>query len=329
MSSQQAGDSDPKSRKRTSEELKATDLPEDEQHSSQSAFQQYRPQAQQNSSQLPQALPIASNHQALQLLLSAAQTQEGICHSNWRNDKGSLPPPATQHASRIAAKTASANSEPSTLINKVSLPAWLSRLAPQNTASQHQQKSNQIDAMYAPIRPASRITAQLIWDIQRLEHPEMDADSVQAALEFAGAIQINPAQHAQQLSHTSSLEDPTQHPVEQVSLMHTLEISTGKLDVLNNLMHRVCSSTIGSLAHGISGPGQLLDVIQDLLKDMEGSHHLLQHAEHAVLAYKQAALSRVESLQTHRRATQDYWLQSQRLQDIAAQRRAVLQRMLR
>lgn len=183
--------------------------------------------------------------------------------------------------------------------------------------------------MYAPIRPASRITAQLIWDIQRLEHPEMDADSVQAALEFAGAIQINPAQHAQQLSHTSSLEDPTQHPVEQVSLMHTLEISTGKLDVLNNLMHRVCSSTIGSLAHGISGPGQLLDVIQDLLKDMEGSHHLLQHAEHAVLAYKQAALSRVESLQTHRRATQDYWLQSQRLQDIAAQRRAVLQRMLR
>ena len=326
MSNQQAGDSDPKSRKRNLEELKATELPEDEQHSSQSAFQQYRPQAQQNSTQLPRALPVTSHPQALHL--NAAQTYEGASHLNWGNEKGSLPAPATQHASRITGKTASANSEPSSL-NKVSLPAWLSRLAPQGSQSQHQQKSNEIDVMYAPTKPASRITAQLIWDIQRLEHPEMDADSVQAALEFADAIQINPAQHAKQLNHTPSLEFPSQHPAEQVSLRHTLEISTGRLDVLNNLLLRVRSSTISSLAHGISGPGQLLDIIQDLLKDMEASHYLLQHAEQAVLAYKQAALSRMESLQTHRRATQDYWLQSQRLQDIAAQRRAVLQRMLR
>ncbi|KAL0023740.1 hypothetical protein WJX79_011023 [Trebouxia sp. C0005] len=48
--------------------------------------------------------------------------------------------------------------------------------------------ASQLDAMYAPTKPKAKISPQLIRDLQRLETPEMEADSVQAALEFAEAV---------------------------------------------------------------------------------------------------------------------------------------------
>ena len=76
------------------------------------------------------------------------------------------------------------------------------------------------------------------------------------------------------------------------------------------------------------GPAQLLKVVQDLLKDMETSQRLLQHAEQAVTAHRQAALWRVETLHAYHKASEAHWMQRQRLQSIAAERQNLLQRML-
>ena len=73
---------------------------------------------------------------------------------------------------------------------------------------------------------------------------------------------------------------------------------------------------------------QLLEVVQDLLKDMELSQRLLQHAEQAVTAHRQAAVWRAQTLQAFHKATREHWLQSQRLQSIAAERQDLVQRML-
>ena len=329
VSSQQADAFILKSRKRSLDEGQAADPPEDEQHSSQSAFQQCFSLTQQNSIQQAQTLPPASHSQALQLLLSAAHSHEGISRLNQSNERASVAIPADQDAGQHAVMAR---------LERTDLPSVFVRSAPQNSAWQLQVSSarsaqlqsqqtpnpasSHIEMLYAPTRSTSRISAQLIWGIQRLERPEMDADSVQAALEFADAVRINPAQHAKQPGF------PSQHPSERATLLHTLEVGTGRLDVLRVLTHRVHSSSLTERGCGQSSPGQLLDVIQDLLKDMESSRQLLNHAEQTVLAYKQAALTRVESLQVHSRAAQDYWLQTQRLREVAAKRRSVLHKMM-
>lgn len=327
MSSQRADSSIPKSRKRSLDEGTATDPPEDEQHSSQSAFRQCLSHTQQNSIHHAQTLPLTSHSQALQLLLSAAHSHEGISRLNQANGGASLAIPATQDASQHARQLERID-QPSLFV-KSSLPdsAWVSQVSSTRSAQLQPQEapkqaSSHIDMLYAPTRSAARISVQLIWSIQRLERPDMDADSVQAALEFATAVRVNPAQHATQPGF------PSQHPSEGATLLHTLEIGTGRLDVLRVLTHRVHSSSFNKRGYAQSGPGQLLDVIQDLLKDMESSRKLLHHAEQTVLAYKQAALARVESLQVHSRAAQDYWLQTQRLREVTAKRRSVLQKMM-
>ena len=329
MSSQQADGSIPKSRKRSLDEGVATDLPEDEQHSSQSAFRQCLSHTQQNSIQQAQTLPLASHSHALQLLLSAAHSHEGISRLNQSNEGASLAFSATQDASQHASQPRLERTDQPSLFARSSLPnsTWLSQVSSTRSAQLQPQEvpkqaSSHIDMLYAPTRSTTRISAQLIWSIQRLERPEMDADSVQAALEFADAVRINPAQHAKQPGF------PSQHVSEQATLLHTLEVGTGRLDVLRVLTHRVHSSSFSERGYGQNGPGQLLDVIQDLLKDMENSRQLLYHAQQTVLAYKQAALARVESLQFHSRAAQDYWLQTQRLRHVAAKRRTVLQKMM-
>ena len=329
MSSQQADGSVPKSRKRSLDEGKGTDPPEDEQHSSQSAFRQCLSHTQQNSIQQAQTLPLASHSQALQLLLSAAHSHEGISCLNQSNEEASLAIPAYQDASQHAVTARMKRTDQPSLFVSSGLQnnAWLPQVSSaRSTQLQPQQAPHQasshIELLYAPTRSTSRISAQLIWGIQRFERPEMDADSVQAALEFADAVQINPAQHAKQPGFSS------QHPSERATLLHTLEVGTGRLDVLRVLTHRVHTSSLSERGYGQSGPGQLLDVIQDLLKDMESSRQLLNHAEQTVLAYKQAALARVESLQLHTRAAQDYWLQTQRLREVAVKRRSVLQKMM-
>lgn len=321
---QQPDGSIPNSRKRSLDELTITDAPEDEQHSSQSAFQQCR--SQQNSIQQPQALPLASHSQALQLLLSAAHSHEGL--SRWNHSPEGAPVTATQDANqRPLMPTQDRTGQPS-LFARSSLPNNGRQLVSSARSAQlesqlaSKQAFSHADMMYAPTTSASRISAQLIWDIQRLEHPEMDADSVQAALEFADAVQISPAQHAKQPGF------PSQHVTERTTLLHTLEVGTGRLDVLRVLTHRVHSSNLSERSYGHDGPGQLMEVIQDLLKDMEASRQLLYHAEQTVLAYKQAALARVESLQVHTRAAQEYWVQTQRLREVAAKRRVVLQKMI-
>ena len=329
MSSQRADGSIPNSRKRSLDEGTATDRPEDEQHSSQSAFRQCLSHTQQNSIHQAQTLPPTSHSQALQLLLSAAHSHEGISRLNQSNEGASSAIPATQDASQHARQPRVESTDQTSLFVRSSVPnsAWLSQvsstrpsqLQPQDALKQ---ASSHTDMLYAPTRSASRISIQLIWSIQRLERPEMDADSVQAALEFADAVRINPAQHAKQLGF------PSQHPSQGATLLHTLEIGTGRLDVLRVLTNRVHSSSFHERGYAQSGPGQLLDVIQDLLKDMESSRQLLYHAEQTVLAYKQAALARVESLQVHSRAAQDYWLQTQRLREVTAKRRSVLQKMM-
>lgn len=321
---QQPDGSIPNRQKRSLDELTITDAPEDEQHSSQSAFQQCR--SQQNSIRHPQALPLASNSQALQLLLSAAHSHEGL--SRWNHSPEGAPVTATQDANqRPLMPTQDRIGQPS-LFARSSLPNNGRQLVSSARSAQlesqlaSKQAFSHADMMYAPTTSASRISAQLIWDIQRLEHPEMDADSVQAALEFADAVQISPAQHAKQPGF------PSQHVTERTTLLHTLEVGTGRLDVLRVLTHRVHSSNLSERGYGHDGPGQLMEVIQDLLKDMEASRQLLYHAEQTVLAYKQAALARVESLQVHTRAAQEYWVQTQRLREVAAKRRVVLQKMI-
>lgn len=317
MSSQQADGSIHRSRKRSLDEGRATDPPEDEQHSSQSAFQQCLSHTQQNSIQQAQTLPLASHSQALQLLLSAAHSHEGLSRLNQSNEGASLPFTATQDVTQAARQP---RPERSSLPNRT----WLSHVSSAQLHPQDalKQASSHLDVLYVPSRSTSRISVQLIWSIQRLERPELDADSVQAALEFAAAVRINPAQHAKQPGF------PSQYPSEQATLLHTLEIGTGRLDVLRVVTHRVHSSSFSERCYGQNGPGQLLDVIKDLLKDMESSRQLLQHAQQDVLAYKQAALARVDSLQLHSRAAQDYWLQTQRLREVASKRRSVLQKMM-
>lgn len=325
VSDLQADAAAPRSRKRGLDELKATDPPEDEQHSSQSAFQQCCPHSQQNSTQQPQATALPSHAQGLHLLLSAAQSCEGISQLS-QPTEGAFTP-AVHHGSQHTLKPVPDSIErPASFVRSNN--ALVSRAGPPMSAQpQPQQTPKQAlgheDILYAPIRSASRISTQLIWDAQRLEHPALDADSVQAALEFADAVRINLAQHAPQPG--TSL----QHPSEPVSLLHTLEVGIGRLDVLRILAHRLrSSSSLSDMSLTPGGVGQLLDVLQDLLKDMEASQLLLCHAEQTVLAYQQAALARVDSLRLHTRAAQEHWLQTRRLQDVAAERRAVLQRML-
>ena len=325
MSSHQADRTAPKSRKRSLDELKATDPPEDEQHSSQSAFQQCYPHTQQNSAQQqPQAAPLPAHSQALQLLLSAAQSCEGM--SRLSQPPEEVPLTENQNVSRHAFKPVQESTDRPTVYVRSNDVMVVRASTPRSAQLPPQQPPKQVfshvDVLYAPTRSTSRISAQLVWDTQRLETPALDADSVQAALEFADAVRINPAQHAQQPSASP------QHRPEQVTLLHTLEVGIGRLDVLRILAHRLRSSSLDELSQSSSGVGQLLDVMQDLLKDMEASQALLCHAEQTVLAYQQAASARVESLQVHTKAAQDHWLQTQRLQDVAAERRAVLQRMM-
>ncbi|KAL3153786.1 hypothetical protein ABBQ32_013370 [Trebouxia sp. C0010 RCD-2024] len=317
----QADGAAPKSRKRSLDELKATDPPEDEQHSSQSAFQQCCPHSQQNSTQQPQATPLPSHAQGLQLLLSAAQSCEGI--SQLSQPLEGVFMPADHHGSQHALKPVPDSIErPAFSVRSNN--ALVSRASPPRPAQPKSQQTpkqalGHVDILYAPIRSAPQISTQLIWDTQRLEHPALDADSVQAALEFADVVQIDPAQQP-----GTSL----QHPSEPVSLLHTLEVGIGRLGVLRILAHRLRSSSLSNMNLSPGGVDQLLDVLQDLLKDMESSQLLLCHAEQTVLAYQQAALAPVDSLRLHTRAAQDHWLQTRRLQDVAAERRAVLQSMM-
>jgi hypothetical protein len=341
--SQQINGATVRGKKRSLEELRDTDVPntaEDEQHSSQSAFQQHHPQSKQPTAHQVRTLPHSSNQYALQALLSAAQRHETTHQiSSGQQLQSEVDGPSHIHGSsnpqlvrrRLLKSVAVRADEPCQMDNMQGQP-WPSQLTLQSPSPMPQHNmmgdASQLDAMYAPTKPKAKISPQLIRDLQRLKLPEIEADSVQAALEFAEAVHVRPAQHAQQASDATHPAFAQQHGTDPIRLFHTIEVGTGRLNVLRILTHRICNSTSRDFNIVAGGPEQLLEVIQDLLKDMEVSQQLLHHAEEAVSVHSQAAMQRVETLQAHHRATREYWLQSQRLQTISSDRQAVLQRML-
>ena len=330
-------------KKRSRDELKNTDAPntaEDEQHSSQSAFQQCHAHSKHSTAHHVCTLPHSSNQHALQALLSAAQRHEATHQlSSSQQLHSEADGPSHLHDSsnpqllrqRLPKSVAVRADKPYQVDNMQGQP-WPSQLTLQSPPPMPQHNmmgdASQLDAMYAPTKPKAKISPQLIRDLQRLETPEMEADSVQAALEFAEAVRVPPAQRAQQGSDAMHPTFGQPHDTEPVRLFHAIEVGTGSLNVLRILTHRICNSTSSDFSSVTGGPEQLLEVIQDLLKDMEVSQQLLHHAEQAVIVHSQAAMQRVETLQMHHRATREYWLQSQRLQTISSDRQAVLQRML-
>ncbi|DBA75995.1 TPA: hypothetical protein ACH3X2_008927 [Trebouxia sp. C0005] len=332
-----------KGKKRSRDELKNTDAPntaEDEQHSSQSAFQQCHAHSKHSTAHHVCTLPHSSNQHALQALLSAAQRHEATHQlSSSQQLHSEADGPSHLHDSsnpqllrqRLPKSVAVRADKPYQVDNMQGQP-WPSQLTLQSPPPMPQHNmmgdASQLDAMYAPTKPKAKISPQLIRDLQRLETPEMEADSVQAALEFAEAVRVPPAQRAQQGSDAMHPTFGQPHDTEPVRLFHAIEVGTGSLNVLRILTHRICNSTSSDFSSVTGGPEQLLEVIQDLLKDMEVSQQLLHHAEQAVIVHSQAAMQRVETLQMHHRATREYWLQSQRLQTISSDRQAVLQRML-
>lgn len=341
--SQQANDAIIRGKKRSLNELRGTDAPntaEDEQHSSQSAFQQYHPHSKHSTAHQVCALPHSSNQHALQALLSAAQRREPthqVSSSQLLQSEADGPSHLLDSSNpklvrqRLPKSVAVRADEPCQM-NSVQGQPWPSQLTLQSPPPMPQHNmmgdASQLDAMYAPTRPKDKISPQLIRELQRLEVPEMEADSVQAALEFAEAVHVRPAQHAQQASDTMHPTFGQPHDTEPVRLLHAIEVGSGRLNVLRILTNRICNSTSSDFSIVSGGPEQLLEVIQDLLKDMQVSQQLLHHAEEAVIVHRKAAMQRVETLQAHHRASREYWLQSQRLQIITSNRQAVLQRML-
>ena len=334
-----------RSRKRSLDDTSAHGVPntvEDEQHSSQSAFQQYRPHSQQQPAQQTQKLMLdITKQQAVCVLATAAPSHDTVHQSSSNQhyhtevdgpshpcDSAGDQPVVLCTVKRPSVRVRQlSNSQP--CHDKLQDQPWSSRVLshptrpiPQSVAEHSMHAASQIDVMYAHAKPNVRISAQLIRDIQRLESPEIDGDSVQAALQFADAVQFSPALGSPHPSHAA------QHSSEPVRLLHNIEVGTGRLDVLRILTHSIRSSTSRDMRAVPGGPGHLLPVLQDLLKDTEASQMLLHHAEQGVIAQIKSALKQVDTLQDHQRATREYWLQSQRLQSIAAERQILLQRMM-
>ncbi|DBA96008.1 TPA: hypothetical protein ACH3X1_001512 [Trebouxia sp. C0004] len=336
--SQQTNGAKIRGKKRSMDELRDTDAPntaEDEQHSSQSAFQQSQPQIKQPTAHQVCKLPHSSNQYALQALLSAAQRHESTHQiSSSQQLQSEVDGPSHIHGSsnpqfvwRRLSESAAVRADERCQVDNMQGQPWPCQSPP--AKPQHMTgDASQLDAMYAPTKPKAKISPQLIRDLQRLELPEMEADSVQAALEFAEAVPVRPAQHAQQACDATHPAFAQQHGTDPISLFHTIEVGTGRLNVLRILTHRICNSTSNVFSIITGGPEQLLEVIQDLLKDMEVSQQLLHLSEQAVVVHSQAAMQRIETLQAHQRATREHCLQSQRLQTISSDRQAVLQRML-
>ncbi len=328
------------------DQLRDTDAPntaEDEQHSSQSAFQQYHPHSKHSTAHQLCTLPHSSNQYALQALLSVAQRHEPthqVSSSQPLQSEADVPSHLHDGSNpqlvrqRLPKSVAVRADEPCQMDNVQGQP-WPSQLTLQSLPPMPQHNmisdASQLDAMYAPTKPKAKTSPQLIRDLQRLAMPEMEADSVQAALEFAEAVHVRPAQRAQHAQQASDATHPTfaqPHDTEPVRLLHAIEVGTGRLNVLRILTHRICNSTSSDFSIVTGGPEHLLEVIQDLLKDMKVSQQLLHHAEQAVIVHSQAAMQRVETLQAHHRATREYWLQSQRLESISSDRQSLLHSML-
>ena len=276
----------------------------------------------------------------VQVVMDAAQSHDDAPRTSSSHDVHTeVNGPSHQHASAVTKLTGQhqthsvfARADQPSQRDNVQAQPWPSTLTMRSPLPmpQHSTMSSasRADAMYAQTKPKAKISPQLVRDIQRLDLPNMDADSVQAALEFAEAVQVSPAQHAQQASDDTPPAYAQQYSTDYVRLLQTLEIGTSRLDVLRILIHRICSSTSSNFSRASGGAGQLLEVVSDLLKDMESNQRLLHHAEQAVSGHMQAAIQRVDTLQAHHAATREFWLQSQRLQTLSSDRQAVLQKMM-
>lgn len=149
-----------------------------------------------------------------------------------------------------------------------------------------------LNPLYTPVIPKPKVNRQLISAVRALEHPEMDADAVQAALEFADALNISPGTAAT-LSRQPKHAPAPHSTAESVKLLHAIENSTGRLDVLRILIIRLASTGTPEGEEDTSMLSQLLLVIQDLMRDMESSQRLLQRAGAVLQSHQSTALQQV------------------------------------
>ena len=149
-----------------------------------------------------------------------------------------------------------------------------------------------LSPLYTPVVPKPKVSRQLISAVRALEHPEMDADSVQAALEFADGLDLGPGAAAP--APRQSKHAPASHSTaESIKLLQAIENSTGRLDVLRILIIRLASTGNPEGEEGTAMLRQLLLVIQDLMRDMESSQRLLQKAGSVLQSHQSAALQQV------------------------------------
>ena len=137
-----------------------------------------------------------------------------------------------------------------------------------------------LSPLYTPVVPKPKVSRQLISAVRALEHPEMDADSVQAALEFADGLDLGPGAAAP--APRQSKHAPASHSTAE-----------RRLDVLRILIIRLASTGNPEGEEGTAMLRQLLLVIQDLMRDMESSQRLLQKAGSVLQSHQSAALQQV------------------------------------
>ena len=312
-------------RKRTLSEARVTDARlglEEEQHSFQSAFQQYRAQSHSQHAPSVGGPPPVSSSEAMQLLLKAAaqsntdtfapysgqQPSESdrpgtnsISMSHAPRDYPSmaaggdalrLPP---QHSRTHYTQTDYAEQQqPAHVMRPTSqMPQPSQHSAFRPSPSPELSYAHLLSPLYTPLTPKPKIQRQLISALRMLEHPEMDADAVQAALEFAAALEIGAGTAALPRQHQHL--PASHHTTESIKLLQAIEISAERLDVLRLLTCRLATCSIPGEEGDISMLSQLLLVIQDLMRDMESNQRLLQQAGAVLRSHKSAAAQQVSS----------------------------------
>ena len=310
-------------RKRSLSEARVTDtrlVLEEEQHSFQSAFQQYRAQSHSQHAPSIGGPPPVSSSEAMQLLLKAAaqsNTDTFASHSGQQpseTDKPGTNSISMSHAPRDYPSTAAGGLRlpPQHSRTHYTQPDYAEQQQPSHTIrptshtpqpSQHSafrpsptpelSYAHLLSPLYTPLIPKPKIRRQLISALRALEHPEMDADAVQAALAFAAALEIGAGTAAPTRQHQHL--PASHHTTESIKLLQAIEISAERLDVLRLLTCRLATCSIPGEEGDISMLSQLLLVIQDLMRDMESNQRLLQQAGAILRGHKSAAAQQVSS----------------------------------
>lgn len=272
-------------RKRTPDEAGLTDArpaSEDEQYSFQSAFQQYQPH-QARTASLGHEAPVTAS-QAMQMLLNAATQSNGASqhllparHPSEVDGPSittlALPSPLQDYAHTSAGNTSKPYKPEHSRVrftqpapSQLSQPALpplpsissrpptrLSESAPFESHHFQPPISCGLNPLYSPLVSKPILNHQLIQVITSLESPAMGADSVQAALELAGAVEVEAA---------AARHDPRQQhaTAKPARLLQTVELSASRLDALKILAARLATAASPDSVDDISTLTQLLQV---------------------------------------------------------------------